>query len=69
MVAEENPAVCPIPHTRLRGLTLAGPERIVREKDGGHEEAVLYGVVWFAEQQTPIRVTNTGQPQGTVELK
>lgn len=27
------------------------------------------GIVWFAEQQTPIRVTNTGQPQGTFELK
>lgn len=27
------------------------------------------GIVWFAEQQTPIRVTNKGQPQGTAELK
>lgn len=27
------------------------------------------GIVWFAEQQTPIRVTNTGQPQGTFERK
>ena len=27
------------------------------------------GIVWFAEQQTPIRVTNTGQPQGTSEVK
>lgn len=27
------------------------------------------GIVWFSEQQTPIRVTNTGQPQGTFELK
>lgn len=27
------------------------------------------GIVWFAEQQTPIRVANTGQPQGTFEVK
>ncbi len=27
------------------------------------------GILWFAEQQTPIRVTNTGQPQGTFEVK
>lgn len=26
-------------------------------------------IVWFAEQQTSIRVTNTGQPQGTLEVK
>jgi hypothetical protein len=26
-------------------------------------------IVWFAEQQTPIRVTNTGQPQGTLDVK
>ena len=27
------------------------------------------GILWFAEQQTPIRVANKGQPQGTVEVK
>jgi hypothetical protein len=27
------------------------------------------GTVWFAVQQTPIRITNTGQPAGTTEYK
>lgn len=26
-------------------------------------------IIWFAEQQAPIRVANTGQPQGTFEVK